>query len=128
MFKNGFVCERGLPKIARNLKKPKNGNLGLENVGLGGPPTVVPKPGFPKPSFPLFRLLGFFQCFRSMLLLAPNKDSPTKLQSERKPQPAPVAFGLWPNSIWKNDGTKTKNKKKEHKTENTEQNSENTEI
>ena len=62
---------------------------------------------FSKTQFSIFRLFGFLQCFRSMLLLAPNKDSPTKLQSERKPQPAPVAHVMWPNSIRENDGTKT---------------------
>ena len=31
----------GFPKVARNLKKPKNGNLGLENLGLGGPCVCV---------------------------------------------------------------------------------------
>ena len=77
----------------------------------------VPKPGFPKPSFPFF-LFGFFQCFRRMLLLAPNKDSPTKLQSERKPQPAPVAHVMWPNSKRDNDGTETKKRNKKRKTRN----------
>ena len=79
-----------------------------------------PNPVFQNPVSTL-RLFGFFLCFQSMLLSAPNKDSPITLQSDRNPQPAPVAHVTWPNSIRENKRKNgTKNENTEQKTENTE--------